>query len=193
MKLRTKLFISIDFIIISFLIVVYIPSFKEIQKKMINDYFIKDKLYYMSYVLYDDDKVEALKNDYTETKVNLEEEPVGDSYVKLQDKRTYDNIYDQLILSRDTGNDDYKVIKTLIGGYPAYIVAIYHPEDVRLLRSKAFNTKDSYSGLSTVKQMTKAAGAVVGINGGSFKSDSRTFGIDTPNGYIIKDGKININ
>ncbi len=189
MKLRTKFLISIDLILVAFFVVAYVPSFKDLQKKVINDYFIKDKMQYLSYVIYSENKVSSLVEEYYEN-LTLEENAYGDAYVKLQDKMTYDNIYDQLILSRDPGNDDYKVVKTLIGGYPAYIVAIYHPEDVRLLRSKAFNTLDSYSGLSTVKEMTKAAGAVVGINGGSFKSDARTFGIDTPTGYIIKDGKI---
>ena len=38
--------------------------------------------------------------------------------------------------------------------------------------------------------MTKAVGAIVGINGGGFENDARTYGIDTPTGYIIKDGEL---
>ena len=186
MKLLTKFFLTIDFLIICLLVIIYIPY---IQKRMVNDIAIDKKINYLSYVFYSEEDVDRLTNDYDKPVVILDNS-YGDTYVKMQDKMKYDNIYDQLILSRDPGNDDYKIIKTLIGGYPAYVVVIYHPEDVKLLKSKAYNTRDHYSGLSTVKEMTKASGAIIGINGGGFRSDSRTFGIDTPTGYIIKDGKI---
>ena len=189
MKLITKFFLSIDFLIISLLVLVYVPSFKSIQESLVNDISIGKNIKYLSYVFYDEKKVDSLINDYYED-LSFEEQAYGDSYIKVQDKMKYDNIYDQLVLSRDPGNDDYKIIRTIIGGYPAYIVVIYHPEDVQLLKSRAYNTPDHYSGLSTVKQMTKTAGAIVGINGGGFRSDARTFGIDTPTGYIIKNGEI---
>ena len=38
--------------------------------------------------------------------------------------------------------------------------------------------------------MSKRLNAVVGINGGGFKQDSKSYSIDTPTGYVIKDGKI---
>ena len=188
MKIITKLFLTIDFLFISLLVVIYAPTFESVQRYFVNDVAIDKKLNYLSYVFYDEGKVEKLTDEEIYVS-SFEESNYGDA-VKTKDTMTYDNIYDQLILTRDQGNDDYKIIKTLIGGYPAYIVVIYHPEDVVLLRSRAFATADHYSGLSTVKQMTKAAGAVVGINGGGFKNDSRTYGIDTPTGWMIKDGKI---
>ena len=186
MKILTKIFITIDFLIILVLVVIYAPIFNYVQKYLVNDIAIDKKMNYLSYTFYDENKVDELANDNIYIS-SFEESYYGDTNPK---KITYDNIYDQLILTRDQGNDNYKIIKTLIGGYPAYIVVIYHPEDVVLLRSRAFNTRDHYSGLSTVKQMTKAVGAVVGINGGGFMNDSRTYGIDTPTGWIIKDSKI---
>lgn len=188
MKLITKLFLTIDFLFIALLVVIYTPTFEFVQKKFINDIAIGKKMNYLSYVFYDDDKVEELKDEDLMVS-SFEESEYADTY-SSSSKMTYDNIYDQLVLTRDPGNDNYKVIKTLIGGYPAYIVVIYHPEDVVLLKSKAFHTADHYSGLSTVKQMTKAVGAIVGINGGGFENDARTYGIDTPTGYIIKDGEL---
>ncbi len=187
MKLLTKFLLTIDFLIVSLLVVIYVPTFERVQKLLVNDIAIEKKLNYLSYVFYDEDKVETLTNEVSY--ISTFESNYGDINSN-KNKMTYDNIYDQLVLTKDPGNDDYKIIKTLIGGYPAYIVVIYHPEDVVLLRSKAFNTRDHYSGLSTVKQMTKATGAVVGINGGGFKNDARTYGIDTPTGWIIKDSKI---
>lgn len=189
MKILTKLFLTIDFLVIAILVVIYTPTFEKVQRLFVNDLAIEKKMNYLSYVFYNEETVEMLTNDES-LSASFEPASYGDGYIKNRDTMTYDNIYDQLVLTRDQGNDDYKIIKTLIGGYPAYIVVIYHPEDVVLLRSRAFNTADHYSGLSTVKQMNKAAGAVVGINGGGFKNDSRTYGIDTPTGWMIKDGKI---
>ena len=188
MKLITKIFLTIDFLFIALLVVVYVPTFEFVQKKFINDIAVGKKMNYLSYVFYNEEKVEELKDDDLMV-YSFEESEYADIY-DTSSKMTYDNIYDQLVLTRDHGNDNYKIIKTLIGGYPAFIVVIYHPEDVVLLKSKAFHTADHYSGLSTVKQMTKAAGAVVGINGGGFENDARTYGTDTPTGYIIKDGEL---
>ena len=140
MKLITKLFLTIDFLFIALLVVIYTPTFEFVQKKFINDIAIGKKMNYLSYVFYDDDKVEELKDEDLMVS-SFEESEYADTY-SSSSKMTYDNIYDQLVLTRDPGNDNYKVIKTLIGGYPAYIVVIYHPEDVVLLKSKAFHTAD---------------------------------------------------
>ncbi len=145
MKIITKLFLTIDFLFISLLVVVYVPTFERVQKYFVNDVAIDKKMNYLSYVFYDEDKVEKLTDEEVFIS-SFEESSYGDIDIKTKDTMTYDNIYDQLILSRDQGNDDYKIIKTLIGGYPAYIVVIYHPEDFVLLRSRAFATADHYSG-----------------------------------------------
>ena len=187
MKLLTKIFLTIDFLIISLLVVVYVPTFEYVQRLLVNEIAINHKMNYLSYVFYDENKVETLTDEEVFIS-SFDESSYGDIHVSKG--MTYDNIYDQLVLTRDQGNDNYKIIKTLIGGAPAYIVVIYHPEDIVLLKSRAYNTRDRYSGLSTVKQMVKNEGAVIGINGGGFKSDARTFGTDTPTGYIIKDNKV---
>jgi len=183
MKLLTKIFLLIDFLIISLLVVIYLPSFNSFHKNLVNN----KELKYLAYTFYSQEKINSLSNIYVDT-INNNIESL--SYVKLNHKMTYDNIYDQLILSKDPGNDDYKVIKTNIGRNEAYIVAIYNPSDVHILTSKKFASRDHYSGLETIKQMANRLNASVGINGGGFLQDYRTMSIDRPNGYVIKDGQI---
>ena len=122
-----------------------------------------------------------------------------DSYIPLTDevdlnaividtseKDSYDNEYDEQILTRDEGNDDYKVIPLKVGKTDGYLVAIYDPSKVKLIHSKTFNTG---SGLEQVLSMCKRYGGSVCINGGGFV-DAGYATFDIPMGYIIKDGKV---
>ncbi len=188
MKGLTKILLVIDVIVIMLFIAIYSPIFDKYHKKFVTDSIYNKKHTYLSYVFYDEEKINSLIDEKIDIK--LENDDYEEYYVKKQNTMTYDNIYDQLILTKDPGNEDYKVIKTRVGKNEAYIVAIYDPSKVHILTSKKFASPDRYSGLETVKQMAKRLNAVVGINGGGFKQDSRSYSIDTPTGYVIKDGKI---
>ena len=66
------------------------------------------------------------------------------------------------------------------------MVAVYHPENVKLLTIKSFNKGGNQE---TVLNMCKRTGGIVCINGGGFK-DPDGWGSDIPNGYVIKDGEV---
>ena len=68
---------SIDFLIISLLVLVYVPSFKSIQESLVNDISIGKNIKYLSYVFYDEKKVDSLINDYYE-ELSFEEQAYGD-------------------------------------------------------------------------------------------------------------------
>ncbi len=121
-----------------------------------------------------------------------------DSYIPLTDevdlnaiiidtseKDSYDNEYDEQILTRDENNENYKLIDVKVGGYDAHLVAIYDPSKVELINSKAFNTG---SGQEQVISMCNRYGGLVCINAGGFVDTG--YGSDIPIGYVIKDGKI---
>lgn len=121
-----------------------------------------------------------------------------DSYIPLTDevdlnaividtseKDSYDNEYDEQILTRDEDNEDYKLIDIKVGGYDAYLVAIYDPSKVSLIHSKAFNTGN---GQEQVITMCKRYGGLTCINAGGFVDPG--YGSDIPIGYVIEDGKI---
>jgi len=105
--------------------------------------------------------------------------------IDTSEKDSYDNEYDEQILTREAGNEDYKLIDVKVGGYDAHLVAIYDPSKVELIHSKTFNTG---SGQEQVITMCNRLGGLVCINGGGFV-DYGT-GSDIPMGYIIKDGKV---
>ena len=189
MKGLTKLLLIIDVIVIALLIVIYSPIFNKLHKKFINYAIENKKINYLSYVFFEQEKVESLVDKRIDI-IRIDENDSDKYYVESKVEMTHDNQYEEEILARDPGNEDYKVIKTKVGKNQAYIVAIYDPSKVHILTSKKFASFDHYSGLETVKQMSKRLNAVVGINGGGFKQDSKSYSIDTPTGYVIKDGKI---
>jgi len=112
--------------------------------------------------------------------VNLDE-----IVIDTEEKDSYENEYDEAILSRNPGNDNYKLLNIKVGGYDAYLVAIYDPSKVQLIHSKTFNTG---SGQEQIISMCNRYGGLACINGGMFV-DWGT-GSDIPMGYLISDGKI---
>ena len=189
MKGLTKILLLIDILVCSLLMVINLPTFNNLHKKFVNYAIVNKNINYLSYVLFDQEKVESLIDKKVDI-IDMNENDSDKYYVETKETVTYDNEYDEIILARDPGNEDYKVIKTTIGKKEAYMVAIYDPSKIHILTSKKFASADHYSGLETVKQMTKRLNASVGINGGGFKQDSKSYSIDTPTGYVIKDGKV---
>lgn len=135
---------------------------------------------------------------YSEEDIN--EIVKGDSFTPLTDdvdldkivldnkeRDSYDDEYDEAILTRDPGNKDYKLLNIRVGGYDAYLVAIYDPSKVGLIHSKVFNTPNG-TGKEQIPKMCERYGAKVCVNGGMFVDNG--LGSDIPMGYIIKDSKI---
>lgn len=105
--------------------------------------------------------------------------------IDTKEKSKYKNEYEKELLTRDEGNDLYKVINLKIGGSDAYLVAIYDPTKVHLIRTKSFNV-GGYG--ERVITMCQRYGGVVCINGGGFVDNG--MGSDIPMGYVIENGKI---
>jgi exopolysaccharide biosynthesis protein len=110
---------------------------------------------------------------------------LDDIVISNEERDSYDDEYDEAILTRDEGNEDYKLLKIKVGGYDAYLVAIYDPSKIQLIHSKTFGTG---TGQERIKNMCTRYGGTVCINGGMFVDNG--LGSDIPMGYLIKNGKI---
>ena len=111
---------------------------------------------------------------------------LDDIVIDTAPRANYDNEYEEQVLTRDEGNDLYKLITIKDGNREGYLVVIYDPSKVKLMHSKVFNQNGK--GKEQVISMCRRYGAVAGINGGLFV-DYGT-GSDIPMGYVIKDGNI---
>lgn len=139
---------------------------------------------YLAYVLYSDNRVKAI-NDANATIESGEDTDA--SAIKFVDNTTdvYSSIYEEQILKKDEGNDDYKMFVIDEDKYKGYITVIYHPERLNLAISNR-----SYG--SQITTFAKNTGALVAINGGGglYSDEEGNWHVRT---NIIVDGKIHKN
>ena len=139
---------------------------------------------YFAYVFYNKDMVEKImKNNYfiaIDEDVNLD-----DIIIDTRKKKSYKDKYEEELFTRN-GNDAYKVIDVKVGNAKGYLVAIYKPEKVKLLRTTKFNN-GTYG--ERVVDMCSRYKASVCINGGGF-ANGLSNGSDIPLGYVIDDGEV---
>ena len=190
MRRLTKWLIAIDILIALCFFVVYCPIFKNLQNTIISTAIDTKTHDYIAYTFYSEERVQEVidadKFEPINEEINLDE-----IVIDTKPRDSYDNEYDEAILTRDPGNEHYKYLKIKVGGYDAHLVAIYDPSEVKLLTSKKFNTTTDArygGGQEKIINMTKRLGATVGINGGGFVDYG--YGSDIPLGYVIKDGKV---
>ena len=182
MKKLTIVMIILDILVaLGFIVTYCIPSIKN---TVIATALNTKTHQWIAYTFYSEEQINYVLS--LDSYIPLTDEVDLDAIViDTSEKDSYDNEYDEQILTRDQGNEDYKLINVKVGGYDAYLVAIYDPSKVELIHSKTFNTG---SGQEQVISMCKRYGGLVCINGGGFV-DYGT-GSDIPMGYIIDDGKV---
>ena len=139
---------------------------------------------YLAKVFYNDKTISKImdSNYFIEIKEKIK---LDDVVIDTSPKDKYDNKYDEEVLTRDGNNNDYKIINLKVGISKAYLIAIYDPTKVSLIRAKNFNI-GTYG--EQVTKMCNRYNASVCINGGGFV-DFGT-GSDIPLGYVIDDGEI---
>lgn len=138
---------------------------------------------YLAYVFFSKEQVEKImsNNYYVELDDNTN---TDDIVIDTKEKKTYKNKYEKELLTRDSGNDLYKILDIKVGNSKAYLVAIYDPTKVKLIAMKKFGGKSG----EKVITMCKRYSAVVCINGGGFVDNG--YGSGIPLGYVIENGKI---
>lgn len=183
MKKLTIITIILDVLVaICFFVTYSITSFKN---TIIASAMSTKTHQYIAYTFYSDEDINQVLA--ADTYIPFDENTdLHDIVIDTAEKDSYDNEYDEVILTRDDNNEDYKLINVKVGKYDGYLVAVYDPSKVQLMHSKVFNQNNR--GKEQVVSMCKRYGALVGINGGGFV-DYGT-GSDIPVGYIIKNGKI---
>ena len=141
---------------------------------------------YLATIFYSDETIEEVlaANQIIETG-----EITDPSLVKF---REYDgnmlifkNKYEKEILTKDPGNDLYKVINIEGKTYHGFLVAIYDPSKVTLATSQYLGTRGE--AITTVAKREKA---VIAMNAGGFYDPDWNSNGAVPHGTVIKDGKI---
>lgn len=107
--------------------------------------------------------------------------------IDTNEEKVYDNKYEAEIQNRGE-NNDYKIIDLTVANNKGWLVVVYDPSDVHIIKSRAFKTPNN-DGKENIIDMTKRYGATIGVNGGGFYDDGKV-SKDIPFGYIIENGKV---
>ena len=140
---------------------------------------------YLANVFYSDEKIDNIMDSNYFISVN-EDVNLDNIIIDTSEKVTYKDEYEEELLTRDPDNDLYKVLNVKVGNAKGYLIAIYDPTKVRLLRVKRFNAGTSGE---RVVDLCKRYGGKVCINGGGF-ANGLDNGSDVPLGYVIDEGKV---
>ena len=177
-KLFCIIFLILDIVLgITLFVFNFIPSIRE---KIILSSIDSNK--WLVYTLYSEDTVSKVINNKNQVKLENNKD-LDKIVVESKPLQIIESEYDEAILTKD--NDNYKLLNITVGGYKAYLVAIYDPSKVQLIHSKTFNTG---TGQEKIKDMCVRSGGLVCINGGMFVDNG--VGSDIPMGYLIKNGKV---
>lgn len=179
----TIVFIVLDIIVATCFFLAYGP-YDKLRNLYVTTAMNTMSHQYLAKVFYSDETIKKImdSNFFVEIKDNTN---VDDLIIDTSEKDHYDNKYQEELLTREPGNDLYKIIDLKIGNSNGYLVAIYKPEKVKLISTKQFNAGTYGERIIT---MCERYGGKVCINGGGFVDNG--MGSDIPIGYVIKDGKI---
>lgn len=179
----TILFIILDILAIICFIIMYGP-WDEIRNLYVNTAMKTKDHKYFANIFYSEETIKKImSNNYF---ISIDEQVVLDDIViDTSPKEHYDNKYDEEILTRSPGNEDYKIINIKVGISKGYLIAIYDPTKVNLIRAQKFNA-GGYG--EQVKTMCKKYNGIVCINGGGFVDEGK--GSDIPLGYVIENEEI---
>lgn len=115
-------------------------------------------------------------------------EPKGSTnadLINFEQKLVYENEYEEQILTKDPEHEDYKIIDIEGNGYKGYLVAIYHPEKLKIAYTANLGVSGQY-----VTTMAKDHNAQLAINGGGFYDPNYSSAGGIPQGTVIHNGKV---
>lgn len=180
----TILFIFLDIIAITCFFIMYGP-WNYVRNLYVTTAMQTMNHRYLANIFYNQKTIDRIMaSNYI---VTLNEDANTDEIIiDTKEKTKYKDKYEEELYTRENPDDTYKVLNIKVGNATGYLVAIYKPEKVRLLRTKEFNV-GSFG--ERVVDMCKRYNGTVCINGGGFANGLNN-GSDIPAGYVIDEGKV---
>lgn len=180
---RTILFIILDLLAFSGFFLMYGP-FSYFRNLYVSTAMNTMDHQWLAKIFFSDETIEKIMSSNYFVTID-EDANTDDIIINTKEKKKYKDKYEKELLTREPGNDLYKILELKVGGSDAHLVAIYDPTKVHLISTKQFNVGTYGERIIT---MCERYGGVVCINAGGFVDNG--LGSDIPLGYVIQDGKI---
>ena len=139
---------------------------------------------WLAKIFYSDERIEKIMSSNYFIAID-EDANTNDITINTEEKKKYKDEYEKELLTREPGNDLYKLLEFKVGSSNAHLIAIYDPTKVHLISTKQFNIGTYGERIITMCERYKG---VACINAGGFVDNG--MGSDIPLGYVIQDGKI---
>ena len=97
----------------------------------------------------------------------------------------YRNEYEKEILTKDVGNDLYKVVPIKGTGYQGFLVAIYDPSRIQIATTKYLNVRGE-----SILTVAERENAVIAMNAGGFYDPDWNSNGAIPHGTVISKGVV---
>ena len=97
----------------------------------------------------------------------------------------YRNKYEKEILTKDEGNDLYKLINVSGKGYQGFLVAIYDPSRIHIATTKYLGVRGE-----SILTISEREGAIIAMNAGGFYDPDWNSNGALPHGTVISNGKV---
>lgn len=180
---KTIVFIILDILALAGFFIMYGP-FDYFRNLYVSTAMNTMDHQWLAKIFYSDETIEKIMSSNYFIAID-EDANTDDIIIDTGEKKKYKDEYEKELLTREPGNDLYKVIELKVGGSNAHLIAIYDPKKVKLISTKQFNVGTYGERIIT---MCERYGGVVCINAGGFVDNG--LGSDIPLGYVIQDGKI---
>lgn len=140
---------------------------------------------YLATLLYSDETIQkVLANNQI---VEIDEVSDSDSIKirKYSAKTIYKNEYEKAVLTKDPGNDLYKVIPVSGTSYQGYLVAVYDPSRISIATTKYLGKYGE-----SITTVAKRENAIIAMNAGGFYDPDWNSNGALPHGTVISNGKV---
>ena len=139
---------------------------------------------YLATSFYSDETIQKV---LANNNVNEVDEVSDPSLIKFKKYTTaiYRNKYEKEILTKDPGNDLYKVINISGTSYQGFLVAVYDPSKISIATSKYLGQRGE-----SILTVSKRENAIIAMNAGGFYDPDWNSNGALPHGTVISNGKV---
>ena len=185
-KIITKIIIALFIIGSSFSLFLFYGPIDSFRNFWITSAMTSMSHQYLATWFYNDDVInEVLANNHI-IEVNENTNPDLINFKDYDsDAKIYKNEYEKQILTKDPGNDLYKVINVSGKTYQGFLVAIYDPSKISIATTQYLGQRGE-----AITEVAKRENAIIAMNAGGFYDPDWNSNGALPHGTVIQNGKI---
>ena len=137
---------------------------------------------YLAKIFYSDETIDKV---LAKHKVIEPKKSTDPNLIMKDENVTFEDEYDEEILTKDPEHELYKVIEISGKGYQGYLVAIYDPSRVKIATTKYLGVRGE-----SITTVAKDNNAIIAMNAGGFYDPDWNSNGALPHGIVIKDSKV---